>query len=146
MGHCVGRAVHALFRVFDYEARGAFSSPQNEGGVKGMMAQGIVARAKALVGMPFMRLPGNPPDHLVAGETYEGVKLRVEDVEMVWNDAILLDAIHGGGKYRGVAYPMDRAALEIAERLYGVSLAQAVEHWLTLPKVYGSMEWPGEPA
>jgi hypothetical protein len=52
-------------------------------------------RAESLVGIPFLQLPGKPPQHQVCFVSREGVKVRVEAVEMVFNDALLMDAING---------------------------------------------------
>jgi hypothetical protein len=57
-----------------------------------------VARAEALVGTPFLRLPGNPPAHRVMFVASNGVKVRAEHVEMVFNDALLMDAVSNWGE------------------------------------------------
>lgn len=57
---------------------------------------------ESLVGAPFVCLPGRPPDHKVLRTFVHGgkeVKLRVRDVETVWNDAALIDAVRGAGEY-----------------------------------------------
>lgn len=61
-------------------------------------SQRRVDRAKALVGTPFIRLPGDLPGHQVAFVSTEGHKVRVSDVEMVFNDAALMDAISNWGE------------------------------------------------
>lgn len=56
-----------------------------------------VARAEAAKG-PFLRLPGNPPEHKVLFRTATGMKVTVATVEMVYNDALLCDEISDNGK------------------------------------------------
>lgn len=86
------------------------------------------AKIDAQIGKPFVRLPGEPSQHKVVGETSDGFKVRVAAVEMVWNDALLMNAIEGDGTYEGL-YPLDenggiggrqRQILELARKLYGV--------------------------
>ena len=94
------------------------------------------------IGLPFVLIPGIPPDHTIAGETYEGVKLRVGAVQMVWNDMLLMDAISGIGTYARTALPLELACIEVAERLYGVKAADAVARWVLMPKIHKGCEWP----
>lgn len=53
-----------------------------------------VNRMEALMGTPFIRLP-NCSDHKVLMVTSDGYKVRRDTIEMVYNDALLMDA--GGG-------------------------------------------------
>lgn len=85
-----------------------------------------VERAELLVGTPFIPLPGNPPQHRVLFMASGGEKIRVEHVEMVWNDALLMDAISNWGEdgplYKDTFAEDDRLTPEIyeyAERAYG---------------------------
>ena len=76
---------------------------------------------------PFIHLPGNPPEHKVLKEFPDGVKLRVSDVEMIYNDALLIDAAGGIGLYvENLDYPpYQRAAYELAMEMYaGVELPE----------------------
>ena len=61
-------------------------------------AQRRADRGKALVGTRFVRLPGNPPDHKILFVSRGGQKIRVSEVEMVFNDALLMDAVADWGK------------------------------------------------
>jgi hypothetical protein len=104
------------------------------------MASGI--NFEPFIGLPFVLIPGMPPDHVIAGETHEGVKLRVGAVQMVWNDMLLMDAIQGPGTYVGSALPLELACIEVAERLYRVKAADAVKRWVLMPKLSRGREWP----
>ena len=107
-----------------------------------MTTEQMRAKCDPLVGMPFVLLPGTPANHVVVGETWDGTKLRAEQVQMVWNDMLLMDAIAGVGSYASHSLnALEKAALEIAERLYGISAAAAVPKWLMYPKLYGACEW-----
>ncbi len=58
-----------------------------------------VKRAEALVGTPFVRMPGDIPDHKVLFiTTFGGQKIRRAEVEMVFNDALLSDAVSNWGE------------------------------------------------
>ncbi len=57
-----------------------------------------VERANQMVGSPFIQLPGEPPQHKVLFISKCGNKIKVEHVEMVYNDAMLCDAISDYGK------------------------------------------------
>lgn len=64
--------------------------------------------AESLKGTPFLCLPGNPPPHKVVGNASDGTPIRAEAVQMVFNDAWLMDKIEGtpGGyiaQYRAYA-------------------------------------------
>jgi len=57
-----------------------------------------VARMDRLIGTPFIPLPGNPPVHKVLFVSSDGHKVRVCDVQMVFNDALLADAVSEWGE------------------------------------------------
>jgi hypothetical protein len=57
-----------------------------------------VNRAERLVGTPFLRLPGEPDQEAVLFHTNTSKHpVKVSDVEMVFNDAVLMDAISNWG-------------------------------------------------
>lgn len=103
------------------------------------------AAMDSLIGMPFMLLPGCPPDHVICGEVKrDSTKIQANAVMQVFNDMLLIDAVEGSGAYKTSGLSdYNAAALEIAERLYGVSCADALKHWMTLPRCYKALEWPG---
>lgn len=80
-------------------------------------------RMESLVGTPFERLPGEPPQHKVIGRTSDGIPIRVQDVEMVFNDAALMDQISDYGTdgplYRDTIKETQREVYELAIKLYG---------------------------
>ena len=55
-----------------------------------------VRRAKSQMGKPFLHIPGNLPAHKVLAEI-DGIKLRVEDAEMLYNDMQLMNYAYGEG-------------------------------------------------
>jgi hypothetical protein len=58
-----------------------------------------VARAQALAGTPFLLCPGlSRVDGAVAFVASDGTPVKVADVEMVYNDMLLMDAISDQGK------------------------------------------------
>jgi hypothetical protein len=62
-------------------------------------AQRRTDRAKSLVGKPFLLCPGlSRLDGAVAFIASDGTPVRVTDVEMVYNDMLLMDAISDHGK------------------------------------------------
>lgn len=65
-----------------------------------------VRRAEEMVGkVPFLHLPGNPPQWRILFESH-GRKIRVEVLEMVWNDAVLIDWSDGvPGRYAASLTP-----------------------------------------
>jgi hypothetical protein len=85
-----------------------------------------------MVGRPFW--PLSLPEHSVCGETFEGQKIRAAGVETVWNDMLLMDTVEGEGFYFRGAGKYERACLEVAERMYAMSAAEGLKHWLTMPK------------
>lgn len=82
-----------------------------------------------------MRLPSPEPEHKVmaVSSVIPGYKIRAKDVEMVFNDAALIDFVEGAGSYRAsyqirIESPLGDAkrqlqieVLDVAERLYGRS-------------------------
>ena len=101
------------------------------------MAGGVMQDPKAaivdsMVGRPFW--PLDMPEHTVCGETYEGQKIRAGGVMMAWNDMLLMDAIDGVGTYARTVRPHNLPFLEAAERMYGMTAAEGLKHWLTMPK------------
>ncbi len=86
----------------------------------------------SLVGRPFWLL--GIPEHSVCGETFDGQKIRAAGVETVWNDMLLMDAIDGIGTYSRRVQGFEASCLEVAERMYGMTAAEGVAHWLTMPK------------
>ena len=90
-------------------------------------AERRVKRAQSLE-VPFICLPGNPPDHRVLFESRDGHKIRVDFVEMVFNDALFMDAVSNWGE-DGPLYadtldtPIMREVYEYALKAYsGVEL------------------------
>jgi hypothetical protein len=88
-------------------------------------AQRRTDRAKALVGQPFLRCPGlSRVDGAVAFVASDGTPVKVSDVEMVYNDMLLMDAISDQGK-DGPLYAdtletkLEREVLEFAIQAYG---------------------------
>lgn len=57
-----------------------------------------LVRAEALKGTPFIRLPEEPRQDKVLFISACGQKVRVSDVEMVFNDSLLMDAISNWGE------------------------------------------------
>ena len=101
----------------------------------------------AMVGRPFVLLPGNPPDHVVLGESKrDGHKIRCAGVMTVWNDMLLVDAVEGPGTYLIRAGQREAEYLEVAERHYGCSAGDAIRVWLELGFLYTSVEWPKQEA
>jgi hypothetical protein len=80
----------------------------------------IMRRQNLVVGQPFVLLPGAVPYHKVLGE-FEGTKIRRETVEMVFNDALLMDFVYRGigPKSSDSDSPAMAAARELAAELYG---------------------------
>lgn len=59
----------------------------------------ILRRCEALLGLPFVCLPGKPPDHKVVGNFSDGSPIRALAVETCWNDMKLIDGANGVGTY-----------------------------------------------
>ncbi len=88
-------------------------------------------RANGLIGTPFVHLPERLSEHQVLFEC-EGVKVCVGIVEMMFNDALLLDAVSSWGEdgplYRDTLdTPIERSIFWKACELY---------RGVTLPSVY----------
>lgn len=81
--------------------------------------------AESLAGTPFKRLSGNLPDHKILGRSSDGQRITVAVVEMVMNDAWMIDSCHGAGTYESSNSGNDpvsvrtREAFELAVKLYG---------------------------
>jgi hypothetical protein len=71
---------------------------------------------------PFRHLPGNPPPHKIALVTTDGTKVRVEAVEMVYNDMLLMDFVSSEGidgpLYRDTVSGRQLEVLEFALKEY----------------------------
>lgn len=57
-----------------------------------------VSRAEALVGTPFVRLPGVVDHSAILFTATDGTPIPAEAVEMVFNDALLMDAVGNWGE------------------------------------------------
>jgi len=59
---------------------------------------------ESLLGFPFQELPGNPPEHKIIdnylAEDGTVFKIRARAVAMVYNDALMVNAIEGKGAYK----------------------------------------------
>ena len=75
-----------------------------------------------------MRLPNMEPGHkvLAVSAAVPGYKIRAKDVEMVFNDAALIDFVEGAGTYRAnyerpgdAKRRLQLEVLNLAEKLYG---------------------------
>ena|SRR5216684_6688085 len=78
----------------------------------------VVKRIESRVGEPFEHIPGNPPSHHVLMELENGTRIRVEDVEMVYNDAKLMNYGYGDGVYEANVSPLELRIFELARELY----------------------------
>jgi hypothetical protein len=67
-----------------------------------------------------MQLPGEPPQDQIVFSTTDGTPIPVKAVEMVFNDACLLDYAYGAGHYWDTSLLREREVLEVARRLYGM--------------------------
>lgn len=80
-----------------------------------------IERAHEILGRPCVHIPGNPPKHKVVAEI-DGFKIRVDTVEMVWNDKNFIDYVCGEGDYKRDLIEEKNTrqlkVLELAERLY----------------------------
>jgi hypothetical protein len=102
------------------------------GGTPVVLTEGSRERAylvsRKLIGAGWERLPpGTRPAHLIVGKLSDGTMLSVACVELVYNDAKLVDDICGDGFYSKL---MDRRreseALEIARKLWKEPIILAV--------------------
>ncbi len=80
----------------------------------------INRRGKLVTGQPFVSLPDAPNVHKVVGE-FKGHKIRIKDVEMVFNDAMMMDFIYGGigPTTAGTDDEATAAIRQISTTLYG---------------------------
>jgi len=84
-------------------------------------------RADSLVGKPFEQLPGKPAQHKIVGALADGSKVRVVDVETVYNDWTLFSFIDGEGTYEESYRNRSNGArqlevLELAKRLFAAGV------------------------
>lgn len=82
-----------------------------------------IARANALNGTPFVRLPAAiDDDQAVAFTCKDGTPIPFEAVEMVFNDSLLLDAISNWGQdgplYRDTIDGLQREVYDFAVTAY----------------------------
>lgn len=89
----------------------------------------IMRRSELVLGQPFLELLDRPPAHKVLG-TIEGRKVRREDVEMVFNDTVLMNFIYReAGRQSEDNDPPGSAMAQIrslARELYG-TFGQKIE-------------------
>jgi hypothetical protein len=90
---------------------------------------------------PFVCLPGRPAGHIVVGEMSNGEKIRVEAIEQVFNDMLLVDSLKGAGYFKRYA-KRNEELLAMAERLYRHTALQALARWITEPPSDHPIEWP----
>ena len=83
-------------------------------------------KVEDLIGVKiWRRLPGNPDPHKVVGRHSTGERITADAVEMVMNDACLIDLRFGAGEYeqsnRGddLVSVRTREVYELALKLYG---------------------------
>ena len=100
--------------------------------------------AEDFIGLPFMLLPGRPADHAVVATTKDGTKVRARQIEGIFNDALLLNALKGVGVYEKTCNTFWLEVLSLAETLYGETIADAIGIWVTLPRHSGNIEWGTE--
>ncbi len=79
----------------------------------------IQQRMEALRGDPFVRLvvTGDSDDKRMVGITTSGFQVPADVAEMVYNDWILIDRIHGEGAYESVLNADERQVLALVKRL-----------------------------
>lgn len=79
-------------------------------------------RAEEFLGRTFLNMPGDAPAHKVLFITSNGMKVRREHVEMVYNDMLLMDAISDNGidgpLYETTVDGDQREILEYAKKVY----------------------------
>jgi len=89
-------------------------------------------RANRLIGVPFVSLPGVTDHSATAFTTSAGIPVPFEAVEMVFNDALLMDAISDYGKDGPLTYDtyeddLHREVYAFAEKAYaGVPIPDAI--------------------
>jgi hypothetical protein len=83
-------------------------------------------RLNTIMGEPFFGLPGRQPleqqltvaDEEIVGYTEGGCGIPRRVLEMVYNDALMLEHVHGDGTFATVASHMESAVLKVARELY----------------------------
>ncbi len=96
---------------------------------------------RSVCNRPFVCLPGRPAGHIVVGEMSNGEKVRVEAIEQVFNDMLLVDSIKGAGYFKRYNR-RNEELLAMAERLYRHTSLQALERWMREPNSSETIEWP----
>ena len=96
---------------------------------------------RAITKRPFVVLPGHPAGHIVVGEMSNGEKVRVEAIEQVFNDMLMVDSIKGAGYFKRYNR-RNEELLTMAERLYRHTCLQALERWLRESNGREIVEWP----
>ena len=96
-------------------------------------------KLESLCGLPFVCLSLNPNHQLrVVGNFVDGSPVRINYVENLWNGALIFDAMESSGAWRRtIATGPELQVLAIAERLFGVTLEQALPIFLLLEKTEG---------
>ncbi len=79
------------------------------------------------VGEPWVRLPGDPPDHKIVGTLASGKKVTAIMAGFCWNDAVLIDEACGRGTYERVMPFEEVEILGIAKGLYSFPEAFEIE-------------------
>lgn len=86
-------------------------------------AEGL--RRDKLLGTPFVRLPGEPPQDQIQFTATDGTPVPTEAVEMVFNDMLLMDAIVGWGEYEARCEGRQLEVLQFARKAYdGVEIPE----------------------
>jgi hypothetical protein len=106
-----------------------------------------------LNGLPFVCLKEDLRSVTeVLGTLLDGSKFRAADVERVWNEALIFDAIEEPGAWlnlKAESAPRDVEIMVHAERLFGCEIVRALPIFLGMPKTaYAAFEqrprvrWP----
>lgn len=81
------------------------------------------ARMEKMKGTPFEHLPRQPTERSILDRASDGTEITVDMVEMVFNDAVLMDAVSDYGTdgplYRDTIEGIHREVYDLAVRLYG---------------------------
>lgn len=108
-------------------------------------------RSDLLAGLPFVTIADPLHDRgRIVGQLLNGKRLRADDVEHVWNQALVIDALEEPGAWQDHwGTPEQIEILIHAEKLYGCDIVDALPVYLRMPKTtYGSWEhrprvkWP----
>ena len=100
-------------------------------------------RLNLLNGLPFIAMELPPESvHRVVGQLLDGSKIRAEDIERVWNEALIWDCIEGPGAWCNMRATSggvrDVEILVHAEKFFGVEIYDAVSIYLQMEKsTYG---------